>query len=229
MTETRSSTLNRSSWPGIAVRRTASLPLAYARPSTSLLPKKESKTWITGSSLVKPADDDGYCGRLRAQLSDRRPLRLLLLLFPERQQPLAGRAADHAGNADRDRAHRRGRDAAERNRADADLAPEIEVAPRIRAFRLQFFDRGERVLAHGAELHGVGGLHHFGERHLHRIVLNLELAAQIFAQAGIPHRVACERIAGHAAHGELVDGVAALAPGQHCMMRRIGRYEPVAK
>jgi hypothetical protein len=25
-----------SSWPGIAVRRTASLPLAYARPSTSL-------------------------------------------------------------------------------------------------------------------------------------------------------------------------------------------------
>jgi hypothetical protein len=26
-----------SSWPGIAVRRTASLPLAYARPSTSLL------------------------------------------------------------------------------------------------------------------------------------------------------------------------------------------------
>jgi hypothetical protein len=27
----------RSSWPGIAVRRTASLPLAYARPSTSLL------------------------------------------------------------------------------------------------------------------------------------------------------------------------------------------------
>ena len=26
-----------SSWPGIAVRRTASLPLAYARPSTSFL------------------------------------------------------------------------------------------------------------------------------------------------------------------------------------------------
>src|SRR5690349_12230425 len=26
-----------SSWPGIAVRRTASLPLAYARPSTSCL------------------------------------------------------------------------------------------------------------------------------------------------------------------------------------------------
>ncbi len=26
-----------TSWPGIAVRRTASLPLAYARPSTSYL------------------------------------------------------------------------------------------------------------------------------------------------------------------------------------------------
>src|SRR6202011_2180746 len=28
-----------SSWPGVAVRRTASLPLAYARPSTSFLPQ----------------------------------------------------------------------------------------------------------------------------------------------------------------------------------------------
>src|SRR5579872_2172883 len=121
--------------------------------------EKESKTWITGSSPVMTS-----VIAARAKLADRRPLRLLLLLFPERQQPLAGRAADHAGNADRDRAHRRGRDAAERNRADADLAPEIEVAPRIRSFCLQFLDRGERVLAHGAELHGVGGLHHFGER-----------------------------------------------------------------
>jgi hypothetical protein len=31
------STVNKSSGPAIAVRRTASLPLAYARPSTSLL------------------------------------------------------------------------------------------------------------------------------------------------------------------------------------------------
>jgi hypothetical protein len=30
-----------ASWPGIAVRRTASLPLAYARPSTSWPQMKE--------------------------------------------------------------------------------------------------------------------------------------------------------------------------------------------
>src|SRR6202011_763711 len=34
-----------SSWPGMAVRRTASLPLAYARPSTSFL----LKTWMPGT------------------------------------------------------------------------------------------------------------------------------------------------------------------------------------
>ena len=29
-----------ASWPGIAVRRTASLPLAYSRPSTSSVPQR---------------------------------------------------------------------------------------------------------------------------------------------------------------------------------------------
>jgi len=53
----------------------------------------------------------------------------LLLLFPERQQALRRRAADDAGNADRDLPQRRRRDAAERDRADADLPPEIEIAP----------------------------------------------------------------------------------------------------
>src|SRR5205085_12175838 len=38
-----------ASWPGIAVRRTASLALAYARPSTSL-PACQGKTWMPGSS-----------------------------------------------------------------------------------------------------------------------------------------------------------------------------------
>src|SRR6202035_1435694 len=37
-----------SSWPGIAVQRTASLPLAYARPSTSFL-RGRSKTWMPGT------------------------------------------------------------------------------------------------------------------------------------------------------------------------------------
>jgi len=37
----------KSSWPGIAVQRTTSLPLAYARPSTSLL--QDRKTWMPGT------------------------------------------------------------------------------------------------------------------------------------------------------------------------------------
>jgi len=49
----------------------------------------------------------------------------LLLLFPERQQALRRRAADHAGNTDRDLPQRRRRNTTERNRADADLTPEI--------------------------------------------------------------------------------------------------------
>src|SRR6185437_11945604 len=53
---------------------------------------------------------------------------LLLLLLPERQQPLAGGATDHAGDSDRDGAQRCRRDAAERDRADADLAPEVQIA-----------------------------------------------------------------------------------------------------
>ena len=46
-----------------------------------------------------------------------------LLLFPEGQQALRRRAADHTGNADRDLAQCRGRDAADGNRTDADLTP----------------------------------------------------------------------------------------------------------
>src|SRR2546429_9270274 len=40
----------RTSWPGIAVRRTASLPLAYARPSTSCFFASTIKTWMPGTS-----------------------------------------------------------------------------------------------------------------------------------------------------------------------------------
>src|ERR1700760_1966809 len=42
----------RPSWPGVAVRRTASLPLAYARPSTSYL-LHGRKTWMPGTSGAK--------------------------------------------------------------------------------------------------------------------------------------------------------------------------------
>src|ERR1700730_10297992 len=53
----------------------------------------------------------------------------LLLLFPERQQALRCLATDDAGDTNRDLAEGCRRDAAERDRADADLAPEVEVAP----------------------------------------------------------------------------------------------------
>lgn len=67
-------------------------------------------------------------GRIRPPYADRNGL---LLLLPEREQPLRRRAADHTGNADLDLAQRRRGNAAQRERADTDLAPEIEVAPRV--------------------------------------------------------------------------------------------------
>src|SRR5258708_36072416 len=88
------------------------------------------------------------------------PLRSLLL-FPERQQALRRRATDHAGDADRDLAEGGRRDAAERDRADADLTPEIEIAPGILALGIELFQRGLRIHANCAELHRVGGLDHF--------------------------------------------------------------------
>src|SRR5260221_371369 len=42
-----------SSWPGIAVRRTASLPLAYARPSTSFFCNRQRKAWMPGTTAVQ--------------------------------------------------------------------------------------------------------------------------------------------------------------------------------
>src|ERR1700686_4754019 len=66
------SSLAFSSWPGLAVRRTASLPLAYARPSTSFL-LLYTKTWMPGtrpgmtkaraSALIlrpQPISDSGF-------------------------------------------------------------------------------------------------------------------------------------------------------------------------
>src|ERR1700674_2184945 len=109
---------------------------------------------------------------------------LSLLLLPERQQPLRGRTADHAGNADRDLAKRRRRNATERDRSDADLAPEVEVAPRVGALGLELIHRGERVFADRAKLHGIGRLDHLAKRYLDGGRLHREFAAKIFAQAG---------------------------------------------
>src|ERR1700760_602259 len=94
-----------------------------------------------------------------------------LLFFPERQQPLRSRASDHAGNSDRDLPQRSRRNAAQRHRADPDLSPEIQIAPSIRALGLEFIDRSNGILAHGAELNHIGGLHDLLERCLHRFGL----------------------------------------------------------
>src|SRR5207248_8670536 len=144
-----------------------------------------------------------------ARPTGRLPALTSLLLFPERQQALRGGTADHAGDADCDLPQRCRRNAAERDRANADLTPEVEIAPRVRTLGLELFDRGERILADGAELPGIGGLDHLGERRLDRRRLVRQLAAQEFAQTCITHGIACERIARHAADRQLVVGVAA--------------------
>src|SRR6185436_11778105 len=84
----------------------------------------------------EPARDTGPARRLRVAA-----LRLLLL-FPERQQALRRRTADHAGNPDRNLSKSRRRDAAQRNRPDTDLASEVQIAPRVRTLRLEFLDGG---------------------------------------------------------------------------------------
>src|SRR6266851_6253442 len=93
------------------------------------------------ASRGMPASHGVTCAKLKS----------LLLLFPEGQQALRRRASDHAGNADRDLPKRRRGNASERERADADLAPEVEVAPAIRALGLELFHGGERILADRAE------------------------------------------------------------------------------
>src|SRR5258708_31193030 len=89
------------SLPGIAVRRTASLPLAYARPSTSW-PGKE-KTWMPG---IKPGmTPERLIDRSCLYLAERGDLELVLMV--------ANGAGDEAGGdrgavimADRHQPHR---------------------------------------------------------------------------------------------------------------------------
>src|SRR5947207_13578608 len=67
----------------------------------------------------------------------------LLLLFPEAERRRRRRAADHAGQAELDLAERGCGDAADRKRADTDLAPGREVAFVARPLALELLDRGE--------------------------------------------------------------------------------------
>src|SRR5260370_38564541 len=66
------------------------------------------------------------------------------------------RPADDARNAELDLAERRGRDAAERHGALADLAPERDVALITRALALELLDRRQRLLADAADVGGCG-------------------------------------------------------------------------
>src|SRR5207237_398748 len=65
-----------SSWPGIAVRRTASLPLAYARPSTSFLRRIE-KTWMPGTRQHKAGHDEEGSAGLQPSLPPLEALQVL--------------------------------------------------------------------------------------------------------------------------------------------------------
>src|SRR3954451_24321249 len=79
--------------------------------------------------------------------------RSLLVLLPERQQALRGGASDHAGDADGHLPERGRGNAAQPPRADADLAPEVEIAPRVRSLGLEVFYRSHRIAAQRADLH----------------------------------------------------------------------------
>src|SRR3954451_8215504 len=138
-----------------------------------------------------------------------------LLFFPERQQTLGRRATDYARNPDGDLTQGGGRDAADRDRADTHLAPEIEVAPCNGAFGFELFDRGERILAYGPELYGIGRFDHLAQRYLDRFGLGRQLAPEKLAQSCIAHRVARKRVTRHAADRQLVNSVTAFAPGKH--------------
>src|ERR1700712_1729904 len=138
-----------------------------------------------------------------------------LLLLPERQQSLRGRASDHARNAYCHLSQRRRRDATKRDRADADLSPEVEIAPAVRALGLELVHSRKRVLAQRCDLHGVSGLDHFSERRFDGRGLLRQFAAKIFTKTAVADRITRQGIARHASDRQLVDGVPALAPRQH--------------
>jgi hypothetical protein len=71
-------------------------------------------------------------------------------------------ASYHAGYTDGNLAEGCRRHAAERDHADADLAPQIQIAARVRSLGLELFDRSERIATDRAEFDPVCGLDYFG-------------------------------------------------------------------
>src|SRR5882672_12201263 len=106
----------------------------------------------------------GVDGRDKPGHDDRR--RSSLLRVPQAQPGRGERAADHARNAELDLPDRGGRDAAERQRALADLAPERDVALVARALALELVDRGGRLLAQPRQVDRLGRLDHLVEARL---------------------------------------------------------------
>src|SRR5262245_20828377 len=85
------------------------------------------------------------------------------LLGPIAQRRRRERAADYARDAELDLAGDRGADAAERERALAELAPPRHVAPRSRPLALELLDRGGRLLAQARRVDRLGRLDHLGQ------------------------------------------------------------------
>src|SRR5437588_11880924 len=91
------------------------------------------------------------------------PYKLSLRRGPVAHRRRGRGAAEHARNAELDLPERRGGDAAERDRALADLAPERDVALVSRPLALELLDGRERLFADMADVGGVGRLDHFLE------------------------------------------------------------------
>src|ERR1043166_5269043 len=113
---------------------------------------------VKASSLAMPASV------FRPETSTARPDDpSVLLLLPQRERARRDRAADHAWNSDLDLAERRGGDAADRDRADPDLAPGRELLPVGRAFALELLDRRGLLAVQRRDVNGLGRVDHLAQ------------------------------------------------------------------
>src|SRR5258708_16140261 len=117
---------------------------------------------------------------------------LLLLSVPGAQRGRGGGAADHEGEAELHLPGGGGRDAADRQRAFADLAPQRNFAPVARALGLELVDCRERLLADARALERLGGLDHLVEDRRYRCRLVAALALEPGRQITAPGRKAGE-------------------------------------
>src|ERR1043166_5805794 len=165
---------------------------------------------VKASSLAMPASV------FRPETSTARPDDpSILLLLPQRERAGGDRAADHARNADLDLAERRGGDAADRDRADPDLAPGREFLLVGRAFALELLERGGLLTMQRRHVDGLGRVDHLAQDRLHRLRVLGGRALEHVEQIGLARGIIGERVFRGAAEAEPLDAIAILRPRQH--------------